>query len=156
MLDWLRISKFLSFQNILCYCLSCGLSAAGDVRRNFKTSYVIVYHKYHFLVYMHLLYFKTSYVIVYRNVGNWLGCAKKYFKTSYVIVYHVPSTLSSDCSLYFKTSYVIVYLPCDIWHCGVFKISKHLMLLFINFHCGMSDKQNYFKTSYVIVYRNAT
>ena len=83
---------------------------------------------------MHLLYFKTSYVIVYRNVGNWLGCAKKYF----------------------KTSYVIVYLPCDIWHCGVFKISKHLMLLFINFHCGMSDKQNYFKTSYVIVYRNAT
>lgn len=37
MLDWLRISKFLSFQNILCYCLSCGLSAAGDVRRNFKS-----------------------------------------------------------------------------------------------------------------------
>ena len=101
---------------------------------------------------MHLLYFKTSYVIVYRNVGNWLGCAKKYFKTSYVIVYHVPSTLSSDCSLYFKTSYVIVYLPCDIWHCGVFKISKHLMLLFINFNCGKSDKQNYLKTSYVIVY----
>ena len=67
--------------------------------QHFKTSYVIVYHKYHFLVYMHLLYFKTSYVIVYRNVGNWLGCAKKYFKTSYVIVYHVPSTLSSDCSL---------------------------------------------------------
>ena len=67
MLDWLRISKFLSFQNILCYCLSCGLSAAGDVRRNFKTSYVIVYHKYHFLVYMHLLYFKTSYVIVYLS-----------------------------------------------------------------------------------------
>ena len=55
--------------------------------QHFKTSYVIVYHKYHFLVYMHLLYFKTSYVIVYRNVGNWLGCPKKYFKTSYVIVY---------------------------------------------------------------------
>ena len=25
------------------YSLLCGLSAAGDVRRNFKTSYVIVY-----------------------------------------------------------------------------------------------------------------
>ena len=73
---------------------------------------------------------------------NWLGCAKKYFKTSYVIVYHVPSTLSSDCSLYFKTSYVIVYLPCDIWHCGVFKISKHLNILPLIFYSTIFKKIN--------------
>ena len=28
------------------YSLFCGLSAAGDVRRNFKTSYVIVYQSW--------------------------------------------------------------------------------------------------------------
>ena len=76
--------------------------------QHFKTSYVIVYHKYHFLVYMHLLYFKTSYVIVYLS-GVMNLAAESGFQN--ILCY---------CLSFWR------YEPCRRK-----RISKHLMLLFI-------------------------
>ncbi len=74
------------------------------------------------------------------------------FKTSYVIVYRLCKCMGVTKQNNFKTSYVIVYLNSANHDSNQYRISKHLMLLFILHFHYLSDIFIYFKTSYVIVY----
>ena len=98
--------------------------------QHFKTSYVIVYHKYHFLVYMHLLYFKTSYVIVYLSGVMNLAAASGFqnilcYCLSVAKSVHEPPFLKFQNILCYCLSY-IRFIQKELIY-----ISKHLMLLFI-------------------------
>ena len=122
----------------------------------FKTSYVIVYHKYHFLVYMHLLYFKTSYVIVYHNAvlfpdGSvviskhlmllFISISIKLQALSNVISKHLMllfiGNIESGTTANYEFQNILCYCLSRFPNSrpSVYYISKHLMLLFIIIVC---------------------
>ena len=98
------------FQNISCYCLSQEPDRLQIFHYHFKTSHVIVY-----LYELPTRSCKT----IFQNISCY--CLSLFARFQLIILLH------------FKTSHVIVY-PREYEKCGtVHGISKHLMLLFIQY-----------------------
>ena len=163
-----------SFQNIVCYCLSEHVCREDFSECNFKTSYVTVYQIGSQSISLCIPNFKTSYVTVYRKIAIAGTTVLELFQN--IVCYCL--SMSGLCVIlicsHFKTSYVTVYrYRTDREHtiCSISKhrmllfidyplaqrevypgISKHRMLLFISMYCCTFFSSADFKTSYVTVY----
>ena len=70
-------------------------------------------------------------MLLFIEVLTTLEKNEYYFNTSHVTVYHNIHNNKQSIFFYFNTSHVTVYLPRTALSCFPFRISIHLMLLFI-------------------------
>ena len=123
-----------------------------EVKTDFNTSHVTVYHGVTEVKIPDELHFNTSHVTVYRLSDNLLSVRTAYFNTSHVTVYRNEL---GKAFILTGFQYISCYCLSRSFECmyNCWRISIHLMLLFINYKSQRIRLQNYFNTSHVTVYR---